>query len=100
MKVKLKDISNRKVLLINDEVDLCLLMKAYFLHKSCQVLISHTIEDVLDQVSTEAPEVIFLDSSLCKDLKYTGGRILEVAPMAWLIITGEHRINRHFDYTG
>jgi DNA-binding response OmpR family regulator len=100
MKVKLKDISNRKVLIIDDEVDLCLLMKSYFLRKNCHVLISHTIEDALNRISKEVPDLIFLDSSLCKDLKETGDKLLEAAPMAWLIITGENRANSYFDYVG
>lgn len=88
------------MLIIDDEVDLCLLMKAYFLRKNCLVRISHSIAEALALMKSDVPEVIFLDSSLCKDLHKEGNKILDVAPLAWLIITGTNRANRYFDYVG
>jgi len=54
----------KKVLIIDDEVDLCLLMKAYFLRKNYEVYIAHTLSDGLNRLGQIIPDYLFIDYNL------------------------------------
>jgi len=54
----------RKVLIIDDEIDLCLLLKSYFIRKNYDVHISHTLEEGSAQLKYLQPDIIFLDNNL------------------------------------
>jgi len=54
----------RKVLIVDDEIDLCLLLKSYFLRKDYDVYLSHTLEDGLVQIKSLLPDILFLDNNL------------------------------------
>ncbi|HRO42701.1 MAG TPA: response regulator [Flavipsychrobacter sp.] len=54
----------RKVLIIDDEIDLCHLLKSYFLRKNYEVYLSHTLEQGLSFLKTLQPDIIFLDNNL------------------------------------
>jgi len=56
--------NRKKVLIIDDEIDLCLLLKSYFIRKNYDVYLSHTLEDGLSFLKTLQPNVIFLDNNL------------------------------------
>lgn len=88
MSHQLQNIVNKNVLVIDDEVDLCVLLKSYLIRKNCRVRIAHTMEDALDAIRKEAPELVVLDRALCKDLKEAHRSILKAAPEARLIISG------------
>jgi len=57
-------IMRKKVLIIDDEVDLCLLMKAYFLRKSYEVYIAHTLSDGMKRLDQIVPDYLFIDYNL------------------------------------
>jgi DNA-binding response OmpR family regulator len=57
-------IMRKKVLIIDDEVDLCLLMKAYFLRKNYEVYIAHTLSDGMNRLGQIAPDYLFIDYNL------------------------------------
>lgn len=54
----------RKVLIIDDEIDLCLLLKSYFLRKNYEVYLSHTLEEGVSFLNTLQPDIVFLDNNL------------------------------------
>jgi len=54
----------RKVLIIDDEIDLCHLLKSYFLRKNYEVYLSHTLEQGRAFLKTLQPEIVFLDNNL------------------------------------
>lgn len=54
----------RKVLIIDDEIDLCLLLKSYFLRKNYEVYLSHTLEEGVSFLKTLQPDILFLDNNL------------------------------------
>ena len=56
--------NRKKVLIIDDEIDLCLLLKSYFIRKNYDVYLSHTLEDGLSFLKTLKPHVLFLDNNL------------------------------------
>jgi DNA-binding NtrC family response regulator len=54
----------KKVLIIDDEVDFCLLMQFYLSKKNCDVRISHTLHDGLGSVYKNTPDIVILDNNL------------------------------------
>ncbi|GAA4334028.1 response regulator [Flaviaesturariibacter amylovorans] len=54
----------KKVLIIDDEVDLCLLMKSYFLRKNYEVHIAHTLADGVHRLEEITPDYLFIDYNL------------------------------------
>lgn len=54
----------KKILIIDDEEDACLLLKQYFVKKNCEVACAHTLSDGLQKVRTENPDIVFLDNNL------------------------------------
>ena len=69
-----------KILIIDDEIDLCLLMKGYLVKKGHEVYVSHTLKDGLEKIDTLEPNAIYLDNNL------PDGTGWEVAPS----IAGKH----------
>lgn len=54
----------RKILIVDDEEDLCMLMRSYLSALGYQVDIASTLTKGLDLVKTGKPDVIFLDNNL------------------------------------
>ncbi len=54
----------KKVLIIDDETDFCLLLKAYLTRLKYQVFYSHTLAAGLEQAKEIDPSIIFLDNNL------------------------------------
>jgi len=53
-----------KVLIIDDEEDLCLLIKTYLSRKNCEVHTAFTLTEGLKKVEVLAPDILFLDNNL------------------------------------
>lgn len=56
--------SNKKVLIIDDEVDTCLLLSTYFSKKGYEVSCSYSLTDGLQQLDEMQPDIIFMDNNL------------------------------------
>lgn len=54
----------KKVLIIDDEIDLCLLLKSYFLRKDYEVYVSHTLTTGIQQLNESIPDILFIDNNL------------------------------------
>ncbi len=55
---------NKKILIIDDETDLCLLLKDYFVRKNYDVSISHTLSEGKELLYSSKPDILFLDNNL------------------------------------
>lgn len=55
---------NKKVLIIDDEVDFGTLMKNYFSIRNYDVFLAYTIADGMKLLEEEKPDYIFLDNNL------------------------------------
>jgi len=64
----------RKILIIDDEIDLCRLLEFYFVRKQFEVVIAQDMEEALVKLRASPPDVLFLDNNL------PGGTGWEVAP--------------------
>jgi DNA-binding NtrC family response regulator len=56
--------SRRRVLIIDDEIDLCHLLKGYFLKKDYDVYLSHSLKEGISLVDSLQPDIVFLDNNL------------------------------------
>lgn len=54
----------RKVLIIDDEVDLCLLLKTYLIKRNFEVYYTHTLNDGIRKFNSVLPDILFLDNNL------------------------------------
>jgi DNA-binding response OmpR family regulator len=54
----------KKVLVIDDEIDLSLLLQSYLTKKGYDVDIKHTIEEGLATIQSSTPVILFLDNNL------------------------------------
>ena len=66
-----ESISIMKVLIVDDEIDLCLLLKSYFTRKGYEVAIAYTLASALDQLKNFPPEILFLDNNLADGLGWS-----------------------------
>lgn len=56
--------ADKRVLIIDDEADFCLLIKNYFVKKNYEVYISHTLKEGMDFLENVKPDILFLDNNL------------------------------------
>lgn len=55
---------HRKILIIDDEQDLCRLLQLYFFRRGYMVEISHTLQEGLKAMKEFKPDILFLDNNL------------------------------------
>lgn len=55
---------SRKILIIDDEMDLCLLLKEYFVRKNYEVVVAHSLSEGGVILNTYRPDILFLDNNL------------------------------------
>jgi two-component system OmpR family response regulator len=53
-----------KILIIDDEVDLCILLKIYLTSKNYEVVTEHTLSKGLAKLESFHPDILFLDNNL------------------------------------
>ncbi len=54
----------KRVLIVDDEVDLCLLIKNYLNKKDYEVHTAHTLSDGVKKIESISPDVLLLDNNL------------------------------------
>jgi two-component system OmpR family response regulator len=55
---------SKKVLIIDDELDFCLLMKQFLERKAYEVELAYTLEDGIRKLQSYKPDMVFLDNNL------------------------------------
>ena len=53
-----------KILVIDDEVDYCTILKSYFLQKKYEVFLAFTLKEGLELINSVRPDILFLDNNL------------------------------------
>lgn len=91
--------AKKKVLIIDDEVDFCLLMQFYLSRKNCDVSISHNLHDGLGLAKSYVPDIVILDNNLPDGLGWPAAKnILEAAaPGAHLFLISANKPNHKPD---
>ena len=86
--------SGKKVLIIDDEVDLCLLLKNFLTRQHFEVVISHKLSDGLREALDFSPDIIFLDNNLPDSQGWTkAGYLLEALPNTNLYLISAYKSN-------
>ena len=84
--------SRKKVIIIDDEVDFCLLVKFYLSKKNCDVSISHTLKGGLRLVHSSIPDIVILDNNLPDGLGWLeANNILKAVPGVHLFLISANR---------
>lgn len=60
----MQDRKKKKVLIVDDEVDSCLLMKTYLSRRNYDVYVCHTLKEGIALVPHILPDILFLDNNL------------------------------------
>jgi len=84
----------RKVLIIEDEVELCELLRNYFIKKEYDVHVSHTLNDGTHMINSLQPDIILLDNNLPDGTGWNmAGSMLSESPNSYIIfISGYHPV--------
>lgn len=89
----------KKVLIIDDEVDFCTLMKFYLSKKNCDVTISHTLHDGLGLLHDKIPDIVILDNNLPDGLGWPAAKnIFDVAPDVHLFLISANKYGNKPDH--
>ncbi|MBO9635026.1 MAG: response regulator [Chitinophagaceae bacterium] len=56
--------ARKKILIIDDEQDLCSLLKVYFSRKNYVVHYTHTLQEGVQEMKALHPDILFLDNNL------------------------------------
>lgn len=54
----------KKILIIDDEKDLCLLLKSYLMQKKYDVYVAYRLVEGMEKALEVTPDIIFLDNNL------------------------------------
>lgn len=54
----------KKILIVDDEIDLCLLLKTYLSSKKHDVHIAHSLSNGMALIEMVKPDILFLDNNL------------------------------------
>lgn len=77
----------KRILLLNQEVDLCTLMRNYFRRKNYEVCISHHAQDAIQAINQTPPDII-ITSMDNQDWELVRKHTSVVAPDAQFILNG------------
>jgi len=54
----------KKILIIDDEQDYCMIMKSYFTRKGYEVFLASTLKEGMKILNDSRPDILFLDNNL------------------------------------
>jgi two-component system OmpR family response regulator len=87
----------KKILIIDDEVDFCLIMKGYFGQKNYDVFLAYTLQTGLFLIDENKPDILFLDNNLPdgQGWKYVD-QIVEKNPHLEVYLVSAHQSKSSF----
>ena len=81
-----------RILIIDDEVDFCGIIKNYFLRKNYEALVAYTIRQGMDLINETKPGILFLDNNLPDgDGWEIVDRVVELIPHIRIFLVSAHR---------
>lgn len=84
----------KKIMIIDDEMDLCLLMKNYLAQRHFQVKYSLTLKEGMAQLGEFKPDIIFLDNNLPDGIGWDkAGEIMASYPGIMLYLMSGYQPN-------
>lgn len=87
----------KKVLIIDDEVDLCVMIKQFLTRKQYSVQIAHTLKDGFQFLNTEVPDALILDNNLPDGMGWDAVEsIHEKYPQIKITLMSAYRLPKDF----
>jgi len=84
--------SKKKILIIDDEADFCMLLKSYFSNKQYEVYYSYSLDKVMKLLDEICPDIVFLDNNLPDGSGWnTADQIMEKHPQLQLNLISTHQ---------
>ncbi len=84
--------SLRKVLIIDDEMDLCILLKNFFTKQNFEVVMSHKLSDGIREALDFFPDIVFLDNNLPDSQGWSKAKyLLEALPQANIFLISAYK---------
>lgn len=82
----------KKILIVDDETDFCLIMKGYFMKKGYDVSVAHSIKEGLTALKKFLPDILFLDNNMPDGNGWDSmGEIVEIIPQVRAYLVSAHR---------
>jgi len=85
-----------KILIVDDESDFCEIMKNYFQRKGYTVFLAPTLQDGIELIKKERPEILFLDNNLPDGQGWESvDEIVELIPQSRVFLISAHKSKYH-----
>lgn len=82
----------KKVVIIDDEEDLCRLMKAYLVDLDYDVFLAHTLDTGINLMQEVSPDILFMDNNLPDGLGWERMNVLtEQFPTCKIILISAYK---------
>lgn len=92
--------SPRKILIIDDEKDYCMIMKSYFSGKDYDVSVAYTLKEGMRMLEEIDPDILFLDNNLPDGKGWDCvGEIVEKVPHLKIYLISAYRQPSSFIHT-
>ena len=83
--------SKKKILIIDDEADFCMLLKSYFSGKQYEVYYSYSLDTGMKLLEEVRPDILFLDNNLPDGSGWnTAEQIMEKHPQLQVNLISTH----------
>ena len=81
-----------KILIIDDEVDYCMIMKSYFQARNYEVFLAYTLKEGFEILEKNNPDILFMDNNLPdgKGWEYVD-EIIEKSPSLRIYLKAAHQ---------
>ena len=82
----------KKILIVDDEADFCMIMKNYFIKKGYTVSLASTLREGISKLEEQRPDILFLDNNLPDGNGWDSiGKIVEIIPQIRAYLVSAHR---------
>ena len=83
------------ILIIDDDRDLCLLLKIYFLRKNYEVTIVYSFCDALPLAKGIQPDIVFLKTAICQNPEEDVRKLKQEVPYAEIVLDKYTTLNEY-----
>lgn len=87
----------QKILIVDDEIDFCMIMKRFFLKKGYEVSLANTLKEGMSLLKEFRPNILFLDNNLPDGQGWDAvDEIVEIIPQIKTYLVSAHRNKTSF----
>ena len=89
----------KKVLIVDDEVDLCLLLQQFLSKRNCEVHVAHSLTEGLNKLDAIRPDALMLDNNLPDGMGWdVAEQIRQKFPQMNITLISAYRLAKDFKY--